>query len=148
MALSANADPVIRSAKTIAMKVLTSSVVYNFALCSHDTTTGAIKPYDGTGTDRLVGWHFGDSVTGDTTASVPPRASICPGDFVAESLAVSNLAGDDTDLGAPVYATDDGTYDISDPGGTRHVVGWVVRRRSATTADVYLKNVMGQVGSA
>jgi len=147
MALSADASPVIRNGATMAMKVLTAAVVYNFALCSHDTTTGAIKPYDGTGADRLVGWHFGSTVTGLTTAAVPPRAFINPGGFVAESLTVATLAGSDADLGKPVWATDDGTYTVTDPGGTDQQVGWVVRRRSSTTADVYLKNVMGQVGS-
>ena len=85
MALSANTSYEMRDIErisTIEMKVLTSSVVYNGALCSHDTTVGAIKPYDGTSADKLVGWHFGDSVTGNTAASVPPTAAIKVGGFV------------------------------------------------------------------
>ena len=74
MALSANADWTVRDThaiRTQTMLVLDAAgPVYNGALCSHDTVTGRIKPFDGTQTDRIVGWHFGDAVTGGLVTGV------------------------------------------------------------------------------
>lgn len=119
MALSADGafetKPVLE-ANTIAMIVLNAAVIYNTALCSHDTTGGEIKPFDGTQTDRIVGWHFGPTVTGDSSASDRPRARIVKGGFVARNLTMGGISNNATDYGDPVYATDDGTYTATDPG--------------------------------
>jgi len=144
MALSANANYEVRPVEgllKLAMKVLTSSVIYNGSFCSHDTTVGAIKPYDGTSADRVVGWHFGDTVTGNTAASVPPEASICPGGFTIVGLTVAGLTTVlDSNLGLPVWATDDGTYTATDPSSTGHEVGNIVRYHSSGKADVTMRN--------
>jgi len=124
MALAANADydvrPVVR-VDPIAMVLLTAAVAYSGALLSHDTTTGAVKPFDGTQTDRLAGWHFGDAVTGLTTATPAPRAKVTRGGFSIKDLTVGGLANTAADYGAPVYATDDGTYTITDPGSGQKI---------------------------
>lgn len=118
MALSADAayetKPVLE-ANPIAMIVLNAAVIYNGALCSHDTTGGEIKPFDGTQTDRIVGWHFGPTVTGDSSASDRPRARIVKGGFIVRNLPMGGISNNATDYGDPVYATDDGTYTATDP---------------------------------
>lgn len=118
MALSANASydarPVVH-VNSISMVVKASSVCYNGALLSHDTTEGEVKPFDGTQADKIVGWHFGDSVTGNSSEP-RVRAKVTPGGFIIKDLTVGGLLNTTADYGAPVYATDDGTYTVTDPG--------------------------------
>lgn len=142
MALSANRtdfDPetVIPVYSTVAV-VKTSSVVYHGALCSHDTVTGAIHPFDGTQANRLVGWHFGDSVTGNTATTPAPVAKITRGGFIVRKLTVAALDNTAADYGKPVYATDDGTYTVTDPGSGQKI-GLVLADadRTTGTANVY-----------
>lgn len=130
MALSAAGNFVVEDGNSPggnSMVVLAAAVIFNTALCSHTTTSGEIKPFDGTQTDKLVGWHFGDNVTGAAAATNEgrPRARINPGGFTVKDLAVATLANDLTDLGKQVFATDDGTYTITDPISGQ-VVGHVV----------------------
>lgn len=119
---------------TVSMVVLNAAVIFNQALCSHDTTSGEIKPFDGTQTDRLAGWNFGDDANaanptggGITGNSAAPRnrASIRRGGFAFKNLAVATLANDATDFGKPVFATDDNTYTITDPTAGQKI-GYVV----------------------
>jgi len=150
MALTANTDWVTQDVSglgTKAMVVLSAAVIYNGALCSHDTTAGEIKPYDGTDTDRLVGWHFGDAVTGNASG-IRNMARICPGGFVVRGLTVGAIANDATDYGLPVYANDDGTYSITKTAAS-HQVGYIIAddRRSTGTANVLMNNVLGLIGS-
>jgi len=141
MALSANTNYTLETVVTVApvsAVVKTSAVIYNGALCSHDTLSGAIEPFDGTQTNRLAGWHFGDSVTGNTSASVPPRAKLTRGGFRIRGLTVAGLVGNATDYGVPVYATADGTYTRVDPGSGQKI-GRVEAdtANSSTTCTVY-----------
>lgn len=119
MALSANAEyemkTVIQVAPVTAI-VLNAAVIYNGALVSHDTTGGEAKPFDGTQTDRIAGWHFGDAVTGDSSAADRPRAQLIKGGFTIRNLTMGGISNNSTDFGDPVYATDDGTYTATDPG--------------------------------
>ncbi len=139
MALSANStvfkphqdDRSIRATP----EVKNSSVIYYGSLCSCDTDTGACKPFDGTKTDKLLGWHVEESVTGDTSAAVNPRASLITGPFRIERFPVSNLAGSVADNGKRIWATDDGTYTVQDPGSSGAEVGYVDNYVSATLAD-------------
>ena len=147
MALSANANWVTQEldhVASVSMVVLNAAVVYSTALCSHDTTSGEIKPFDGTQTDRLVGWHMGSAVTGATAATNEGRvaARINPGGFIVMGLTVATLANDATDYGKPVYATADNVYTITDPGSGQ-VVGHVIadEDRASGTANVRFKNV-------
>ena len=117
-------------------EVLNAAVVYRGALCSCDTDTGACKPFDGTDTDKLLGWHVEETKTGDTTASPKPRASLITGPFRWTNCPVSNLAGTVADNGKRVWATDDGTYNVTDPGGAGAEVGYVDNYVSSSLADV------------
>lgn len=142
MALSANATwtpRMVDRVGSMAMVVKSASVVYNGALLSHDTTSGEVKPFDGTQADRLVGWHFGDSVTGNSSG-VRVRAVVTRGGFQVKGLTVATLANDATDYGKPVYATDDGTYTITDPTSGQEI-GYVVSDddRASGQATVYFK---------
>ena len=146
MALSANADWVTQEVQKVATKsmvVKSASVLYNGSLCSLDTTEGEVKPFDGTQTDRLVGWHFGDSVTG-TASGVRTLATICAGGFIVRNLTVAGVLLNTTaDYGANVYASDDGTYTVTDPG-SGVVVGRIVAEdgnRASGTAHVYFHNL-------
>lgn len=148
MALSANAKPVISggaSCVQFTAPVKTSSVVYNGALCSFETLNGAIIPFDGGATDVLAGWHFGDTVTGNTAATVPPRATLKSGPFIWNSLTVGGSPSNSiTDLGRIVYASDDGTYTITATGAA---VGRIVAYVSTGVFDVEMKNVFGRFGT-
>jgi len=152
MALTGNADWRTEDVKgygTKAMLVLVGAQIYNGSLCSADTTSGRIKPYDGTDADRMVGWHFGDAVLGATTPTPNPSARICPGGFMVRDLAVGALANDDTDFNKPVYANDDGTYSITQTASS-HLVGHVmagVRLRVTDAADVLFIDVLGSIGA-
>lgn len=126
---------------TFNMELKNSSQVYYGSLVSHDTDQGGVKPFDGTQTDRLVGWHWTDTETGDTSATPKPTARIKPGGFVVTNLAVTGLAGTVADQGAEVYASDDGTYTIVDPG-SGIVVGRVVKYVSSSVASVYMRNFL------
>jgi hypothetical protein len=107
-------------------EVKNASVIYRGALCSCDTDTGACKPFDGTESDKLLGWHVEETKTGDTTASPKPRASLITGPFRWPRCPIAaGLAGTVADNGKRVWATDDGTYTCQDPGGTGAEVGYV-----------------------
>lgn len=137
-------DLVLQDVSNLATKTMvikTTSVVFNGSLCSHDTDQGEIKPFDGTQADRLVGWHMGDSVTGASGTTPRPRATIKPGGFIVRNLTVAALANTAADYGAEVYATNDGTYTIDDPG-SGIIVGRVVadEDRDSGKANVYMRN--------
>jgi len=117
-------------------EVKNSSVVYYGSLCSCDTDTGACKPFDGTKSDKLLGWHVEESVTGNTSASPKPRASLITGPFRWPSCPVSNLAGTVADNGKRVWATDDGTYNVQDPGSSGAEVGYIDNYVDSSYADV------------
>ena len=140
MALSANVDWVTQDTHGItkkAMVIKESSVLYNGSLCSLDTTEGEVKPFDGTQADELVGWHFGDSVTGNSTGA-RNHAMICSGGFVVRELAVTGLLNTTADYGASVYATDDGTYTVADPGSGQ-VVGKILADADRSTGKAVVQ---------
>lgn len=123
MALSANTNYDVRmttGVRPVSMVIKNSSVVYNGALLSHDTTEGEVKPFDGTQTDKLVGWHFGDSKTGNSSEP-RVRATVWKGGFIIKDLTVGGLLNTSADYGAPVYATADGTYTVTDPGSGQKI---------------------------
>ncbi len=129
-------------------EVKNTSVLYYGALVSCDTDVGAAKPFDGTETDKLLGWHVEETVTGDTSPSggAPnPRASLITGPFRWPNMPVTGLAGTVADNGKRIWATNDGTYTIGDPGGSGAEVGYVDNYRSSSKADVILRNVGGYV---
>ena len=132
----------VASLATKTMVLKNSSQVYYGSLCSHDTDQGAVKAFDGTQTDRLVGWHWADTKTGSTTTPLP-RATIKPGGFIVRDLTVAGLANTAADYGAEVYASDDGTYTIVDPG-SGIVVGRVIadEDRASGKAVVYMRNFL------
>ena len=148
MALSANAKPVIAggvSCIQFTAPVKTSSVIYNGALCAFDTLNGPITAFDGGATDVLAGWHFGDTVTGNTAATVPPRATIKTGPFIWLGLTVGGSPSNSTlDLGRSVYASDDGTYTITATGAH---VGKIVAYYGSGVFDVAMKSVIGRYGT-
>jgi hypothetical protein len=135
-----------------AMIVLSGSVIANTVLCSHDTTTGGIKPFDGTDADRLVGWHFGDSVTGAGSAlgtGTQVHARIHRGGFSVVNLTVTglNVTTPSASWGATVYASDSDSYTLVATGNV--IVGTVVANRTGCTAVtkgvIHMDNVYGNV---
>lgn len=151
MALSADSTTnVIREVenlRTIAMPVKNSSVIYNFSLLSLDTTEGEVKAFDGTQADKVIGWHFGDSVTGNSSA---PRnmAIVKPGGFILRNHAVTGLLNTSADYGAKVYATDDATYTVVDPGSGREL-GTIVPDANTDTgkASILFRNLLSEITS-
>jgi len=126
-------------------EVLDAEVLYYGALVSCDTDVGACKPYDGTETDKLLGWHVEETVTGDTSATPKPRASLITGPFRWPRMPVTGLAGTVADNGKRIWAITDATYTTADPGGTGAEVGYVDNYVSSSYADVILRNVGGYV---
>lgn len=159
MALSAplNADFTPgNSALQGAFEVKNTSVIYPGALCAFDGTSGRIKPYGGTIGDRLAGWSLGVPpvvgsavITGNTspaTGYTNPTVALAFGDFTANRLPVTGVTAE-TDAGKPVYATDDGTYTLTDPTTHRVAVGFVKHYRSSGIADVVMSNILGVLGA-
>jgi len=135
-----------------AMIVLSGSTIANTDLCSHDTTVNAITPWDGTDTDRLVGWHFGDAVTGAGSAlgtGEQKFAKIVRGGFTVVNLSVVglNTTTPALNFGAKVFAADKDSYTLVSTGNT--VVGWILANRvgcaSTAAANVYMDDVFGRV---
>jgi len=139
-----------RGSETEAMIALSGSVIANTELCSHDTATGAVKPWDGTNADRLVGWHFGDSLTGAGAAAgtgTQVHAKIDRGGFTVVNLAVTglNTTTPSASWGSTVYASDKDSYTLV---GTSNVaVGRVVANRTGVTstanANIAMDDVFG-----
>lgn len=80
-----------------------------------------------------------DAVLGDTTVNDPPRGILSSGERrIVERLPVTGLAGDVTDMGKMVYASNGGiTYTLTRP--TPGVpIGFVVQFLDATIADVWM----------
>lgn len=126
------------------LTVKNASVVYNGALVSFETTMGEAIPFDGTATDCLAGWHFGDTVTGNSAAP-REKCRIRTGPFIFERLTVGGaVANGAADLGKKVYATDDGTYTVNSGGAH---VGWITEWYGSGVFDVAVKNVLGRAGS-
>lgn len=135
-----------------AMIVKSGSTIANTELCSHDDTDDAIKAWDGTNADRLVGWHFGDSVTGAGSAAGTGSqvyARICRGGFTVVDLTVTglNTTTPSASWGLPVYASDKDSYTLVATSNV--VIGRVVSSRSGCSstanANVAMDNVYGNV---
>lgn len=103
------------------MVVLSTAVVYNGAFCTLNTTTGDLKPYDGTVADRAMGWHFGEAVTGNAAA---PRvhARIIRGGFQGlKAVAALNGTTASVNYGAPVYISNDNDLTLTGTTTTMRV---------------------------
>jgi len=132
----------------ISMIVINAAIAYRGAFCTHDTTTGEVKPYDGTVTDRAVGWHFQDAVTGNSAA---PRntARIITGGYQAKRAVTGLVTTVTTDYGKKVYASNDNDLTLTGTTATMHV-GFVVANSEGTTAGtnawVAFRDMFGKVG--
>jgi hypothetical protein len=129
--------------------VLNAAVVYRGAFCTHNTAFGFIKPYDGTVTDRAVGWHFGDVATGN---SAEPRvnARIISGGFqVLKAVAGLNGTTPETDYGVKVYISNDNDLTLTGTTLTMHV-GFVGTNSDGVTlgtdAWVEMRHMAGKIG--
>lgn len=148
MALNANSNPnyIVQggTSNQFPLRIKTGKVVYNCALLCFDSPTGACMPYDGVRASRImVGFHFGDTVTGDTAAKDPKTANVHPGAFCVQNLPVAALVGDDTDLGQTVWASDDGTFTLTDPTPLGVKVGRVIGKWDSTHAQVEMIALFG-----
>jgi len=129
--------------------VLSTSVLYNGSFCSFNTTTGEIKPYDGTVADRATGWHFGESVTGNAAA---PRihGRIIAGGFQAlKACAALNGTTASVNYGAPVYISNDNDLTLTGTTTTMRV-GSVLPNDNGVTvgtdAWVAFRDMFGLIG--
>lgn len=153
MALSAAVVREDRGTELMNPQVVNTAVVYAgglTALCNRDHGTsasrGRAKPWAGLIGERPIGFDnhqsavIGSSVggtTGDTSASPIVRVGVDGSGRTFARLAVSNLAGTIADVGRLVYATADGTFDISLPAlPNRLPIGIIADFFSSTLADV------------
>lgn len=158
MALSAPATWKSAPSTQTSFEVKNASVIWQGALCMFDTTSGRLRPYDGTISAVLAGWATGEPVqvgvngkiTGDASAPAGMtalRAAVAVGgDFTIRSAAVTGASAE-TDQGKPVYATDDGTFTLTDPTTHRVVVGYVTHYVSSGVCDFFTKFILGVAGS-
>lgn len=119
-------------------KILYAGALIALATARHATAglPGYATPFAGAKGEFAIGRKYGSYVTGDTSASPIPEGEIELNGRVENNVAVSNLAGDITDVTKIVYATDDKTYDVTRP--TRgQPVGMVIGSVSSTRAAVY-----------
>lgn len=150
MALTADGSFIFKDVyviREVSMVVLNAAVVYNTALLTHDTTTGEVKPFDGTETDRFVGWHFGDTVTGNASGA-RERAQVKAGGFIFKDLPVTGLANTSADFGELVFASDDGTYTLVTT--TNKLVGRIIAddARASGQASVFMFPIIDGVVDA
>jgi len=137
-------------------EVKDGAVIYPGALCSFDGTSGGIQPYDGTIGDRLAGWSLGvppvvgsPVITGDSTPAsgyVAPRVALAYGGHTINRCPVTGVTAE-ADAGKPVYATDDGTYTLTDPTTHRVAVGFVKSYVSSGVANVVTSVILGTLGA-
>lgn len=157
MALSANRSQfTARHESAIALILKTSSVAYVGALLMFDAATGAaVTPYDGTIGNKLAGWVLGQQppvvgssvITGNSSATPPVLVSVAKGgDFTLQGVAITGLSAA-TDQGKNVYATDDGTFTLTDPTTHRVLAGYVGKYRSSGVGDLVTANVFGVLGA-
>lgn len=149
MALSANARRTVAggSGEEMAITAKDGIVIYDGALLSFDTLTGYVQPFTTVG-DRLAGFHFGDSVTGDTATAPYPYAKVHTGPMILKKVTVAGIGSassiDHTDIGEKVRMTDDGTFTVAASGA---LIGHITHVYGDGTADVYVHRLMGMVSS-
>ena len=129
--------------------VLSAAVAYRGAFCTNDTTTGEIKPYDGTVADRAVGWHFGDAVTGNSSAPRKTARVIAGGFQALKAVAGLNGTTPSGDYGKPVYISNDNDLTLTGTTLTMRV-GSVIANDSGVTSGtdawVSFRNMAGLIG--
>ncbi len=143
MALSANETTYKpRDPQTAEFEVVNASEIYGNAYVAiggqnHGTAATRGRLAGANDADNLIYLGFAtERATGNTSATPVVDAGVDMGGRIIRDLAVSNLSGDNTDVGQKVYLTDDNTFDITEPN-IAHPIGVVVRDVSATNADVY-----------
>ncbi len=145
MALTANSFPTIGMTRDrLALRVKDGETIFAGAFVAlagpgHATDDGYALNYvaDVAGTIP-VGWAL-QKVVGDTDASPVPDVEVDIGGRLIEKCSVTGAAGDVTDVGKPVYMTDNGTFTLTAPttGQRRVKIGYISRFVSAGKADVY-----------
>lgn len=153
MALSAAVIRETRPRNLINPQIANTQVIYPggfIALGNRDHGTSATRgrslPWSGAVGQIPIGFSnqqtgsIGSSVsgtTGDTSATPIVRTGIDGEGRVVRKCPVSNVAGTIADVGRLVYATADGTFDITLPAfPNRMPVGMIVDFYSSTLADV------------
>lgn len=155
MALSAALVRRLRPATRFAQQVKSAAVMYQGAFAAigaqDDATAanvGRIRPYN----DEAGALYYGlcqggggsgasqglNSVTGD--ASADQMVSLDVGSFVVEKVAVTGLTTGVTQVGAPVFLSDDNTFTLTRPT-IATIIGEVAAYRSSGVGDVWVYSV-------
>lgn len=138
-ALATSADVRDRSAASLAVPVKNAAVTY--AGGQGALAAGYAKPFAGAAGEIAAGRFIKDgSVTGNTSATPPPEASLAVEDYVLESVPVAGASAQ-TDLGKVVFvnSTDNIKTDLTLTRPTRgQPAGIIVRYKSATSFDVLM----------
>ncbi len=139
----------INTAGATSQVILNAAVLYRGSFCTSNTAVGFIKPYDGTVTDRAVGWHFGDSITGNSSEPRNNGRIISGGFQVLKAVAGLNGTTPETDYNAPVYISTDNDLTLTGTTLTMHV-GYVVANSNGVTlgtdAWVQMRLMAGKIG--
>ena len=145
MALTANTFPTIGQTRNkLAFRVKDAETIFAGAFValagpSHATADGYALNYVADVAGIIpCGWAL-QKVVGNISATPVPEVEVDIGGRLVEKCAVTGAAGDITDVGKPVYLTDNGTFTLTAPtSGQRRVkIGYVTQFVSAGVADVY-----------
>ena len=141
MALSADTIRDVRTRSIQAFKVLNTSVIYKgsqTSIAGPTHATGASQGYSFayTGAAGEIPVGFSDvGKTGDTSASPVVENYVSFEGVTLEQIAVTGVSAI-TDIGKPIYMSDDGTFTLTRP--TRGIAfGVVIRWHSSTSCDAF-----------
>ena len=123
--------------RTTARRVTNAAQIFLNSLIGIDATSGLAEPFDGAAGTQFLGLATHERLGDTSLPNGDPRAEI----VVDESgptikVAVTGAAGEG-DNGAEVWASDDGTFTLTDPAGPKSV-GYVKDYISGTTCWVQL----------
>lgn len=144
MALSADQRRLVARRSSLAFKIANAEVTYAgslAALRAVDHATAASRGYADVLTaangNIPLGGTFQRGATGDTSATRPPEGEVDVEGQVWLGTAVTGGAGDITDLGQFVYASDDATLTFTRPT-LGLPIGVATRYLTGTNYNVYL----------
>lgn len=157
MALAANADYVIRGREVTTIEAVNAADIFKNAYLmggNRDHGTAGVIGRARAWNDEVGAIPLGFAAsreTGNTGASPTVKAQVDLMGRIIKSCPVTGLAGTNADVFRLVYATDDGTFDLTRPT-LGHPVGIITAFRTSALADVYFFSfgelcVLGMAGA-
>lgn len=132
MALSDSTRREAKKTQGIEFLQTNSTTLYKGAFVALDTTAGTVEPHDDAAGTAFLGIYEGADSTG---ASGSTRVPVSTERKILVQQTVTGVSAQ-TDIGAPVYISDDDTMTLTRPADDAVCIGMVIRWYSSTTCDV------------